>query len=284
VIITQNRDKSGLRIRPGIVVASCLIVFLTLAPFLWILIVSLTPELSMFTSGVQYFPKNPTIENYLHIFEVVRFGRGFLNSSLVAIIVTVFSITIATFAAYAFARFDFPGRQPMIVGMLLVYMLPGIVLLIPMMVIFKTMKIMNTYAAVILAQSSHSVPYAVWLLTNYIASLPKDLEDAAMVDGASRVQAMVQIVLPIAKPGVVGTALFVFISCWNNFLFAFMFTSGDKYRTLPVLLRSFVGGDSGVYWGTVMAGAVMTTIPIAIAFLFFQTYLVEGLSAGAVKG
>ena len=147
---------------------------------------------------MQYFPKNPTLENYSHIFEVVKFGRAFLNSSLVAIIVTVFSTAMSTTAAYAFARFRFPGRQAMIVGILLAYMLPRIVLLIPMMVIFKTLKIMNTYAALILAQSSHSVPYAAWLLTNYIASLPKDLEDAAMVDGASRVGAMVRVVLPVS--------------------------------------------------------------------------------------
>jgi multiple sugar transport system permease protein len=143
---------------------------------------------------------------------------------------------------------------------------------------------MNSYAALILAEATHSVPFAVWLLTNYFASLPRDLEDAALVDGCTRTGALIRIVLPMAVPGIVAAALFVFIGSWNNFLFAFMLTSGEHVRTLPVLLRMFVMGDSGVYWGTVMAGAVLTTLPVALLFLFFQRYLVGGLSAGAVKG
>lgn len=283
-MIGQRVLHSVRRVQLGIILASLAIIFWTLAPFVWIFIVSLTPELSQFTSGVQYFPKDPTIQNYFNIFEVVKFARGFMNSSVVAVVTTVLAISVSTIGAYAFARFRFPGRKAMIVSLLLIYMLPSIVLLLPMLVIFKTLGILNTYLALILAESTHAVPFAVWLLTNYIASLPKDLEDAAEIDGCSRVGAMVRIVLPLAKPGIVGAALFIFISSWNNFLFAFMFTSGDDVRTLPVLLRSFVGGDSGVYWGTVMAGAVLTTIPVAAAFLFFQRYLIMGLAAGAVKG
>jgi ABC-type glycerol-3-phosphate transport system permease component len=202
----------------------------------------------------------------------------------VAVVVTTLAIAISITAAYALARYRFPGRTLLIIFLLVVYLIPGIVLLMPMMVIFRTLKLSNTYGALILAESTHAVPFAVWLLMNYFASLPRDLEDAGLVDGCTRLGALVRIVLPLATPGIIAAALFVFIGSWNNFLFAFMLTSGEEVRTLPVLLRLFVGGDSGVYWGTVMAGAVLTTLPVALIFLFFQRYLVSGLSAGAVKG
>jgi ABC-type glycerol-3-phosphate transport system permease component len=198
--------------------------------------------------------------------------------------VTTVAIVLSVFAAYAFARFNFRGRRLLIVSLLLIYMLPGILLLVPMMVIFRTLGILNTYPALILAESTHAVPFAVWLLTNYFASLPRELEEAAQVDGCDRIGAMLRIALPLAVPGLVAAALFVFIASWNNFLFAFMFTSGENVRTLPVLLRMFAMGESSVQWGKIMAGAVLTTLPVAAAFLFFQRYLIRGLAAGAVKG
>ena len=270
--------------RLGIGLGAILVLLLALAPFVWIIIISITPEVSQFTQGVRYFPQNPTWENYRNIFVVVNFGRGFFNSSFVAVVVTTLAISISITAAYAFARYQFPGRTLLIIFLLVVYLIPGIVLLMPMMVIFRVLQLSNTYAALILAESTHAVPFAVWLLMNYFASQPRDLEDAALVDGCTRLGALVRIVLPLATPGIIAAALFVFIGSWNNFLFAYMLTSGEAVRTLPVLLRIFVGGDSGVYWGTVMAGAVLTTLPVALLFLFFQRYLVSGLSAGAVKG
>lgn len=268
----------------GLWIFSALVLFIALAPFVWIIIVSLTPEVSQFTQGIQYFPSDPTLENYFNIFTVINFGQGFRNSLWIAVIVTTLSIAISVTAAYAFARYQFPGRAALILFLLVVYMIPGIVLLMPMMVIFRTLGLMNTFAALILAEATHSVPFAIWLLMNYFASLPRDLEDAGLVDGCTRLGALVRIVLPLAVPGILAAALFVFIGSWNNFLFAFMLTSGERVRTLPVLLRIFVSGDSGVYWGTVMAGAVLTTLPVALLFLFFQRYLISGLAAGAVKG
>src|SRR5262249_57283280 len=135
------------------------------------------------------------------------------------------------------------------ISLLLIYMLPSILLLVPMMVIFRTLAILNTYPALVLAESTHAVPFAVWLLTNYFASLPRELEEAAQVDGCTRVGAMVRVALPLAVPGLVAAALFVFIASWNNFLFAFMYTSGEDVRTLPVLLRMFVAGAAGVASG-----------------------------------
>jgi ABC-type glycerol-3-phosphate transport system permease component len=260
------------------------ILFFVLAPFYWILNIAVTREEKAFTQGIHYFPIDLTLDNFFGIFEAVSFARAFANSVVVSLSVTALAIALSVFAAYGFARFNFRGRRLLIVSLLLIYMLPGILLLVPMMVIFRTLGILNTYPALILAESTHAVPFTVWLMTNYFASLPRELEEAALVDGCNRVSAMLRIALPLAVPGIVAAALFVFIAAWNNFLFAFMFTSGEDVRTLPVLLRMFVMGESGVYWGKIMAGAVLTTLPVAAAFLFFQRYLIRGLAAGAVKG
>jgi ABC-type glycerol-3-phosphate transport system permease component len=269
---------------PWSALVAALILFFVLAPFYWVLNIALTREESAFTHGIYYLPTDFTIANFFGIFEAVAFGRAFLNSVIVAVSVTALAIALSITAAYAFARYNFRGRRLLIVSLLLVYMLPSILLLVPMMVIFRTLGILNTYPALILAESTHAVPFTVWLLTNYFASLPRELEEAAQVDGCDRLGALLRIALPLAMPGVVAAALFVFIASWNNFLFAFMFTSGEHVRTLPVLLRMFAMGESSVQWGKIMAAAVLTTLPVAAAFLFFQRYLIRGLAAGAVKG
>ncbi|MEZ4660354.1 MAG: carbohydrate ABC transporter permease [Caldilineaceae bacterium] len=264
--------------------AAALILFFTLAPFVWITMISITHESGLFAQGVQYVPRNPTIANYFNIFKVINFGRAFGNSVIVALATTVLAMSVSVAAGYAFARFEFPGRRFLTVGLLLIYMLPTIVLLIPMLAIFKIMGILNTYAALILAESTHAIPFAVYLLTNFFVTVPRDLDEAALIDGCSRFGALIRVVMPMAIPGVIAAALFVFIASWNNFLFAFMFTASEDVRTLPVLLRGFVGGEAGIFWGQVMAAAVMTTLPVAIVFLVFQRYLIRGLAAGAVKG
>lgn len=255
-----------------------------LDPFMWIVMISFTRNEELFVHGVRYVPANITLENYTAMFRLLRVGRAFANSLVVAIANVAWALPLAIPAAYAFARCRFPGRTVLIVSLLLVYMLPSIVLLIPLFTIFRTLGLLNTYPGLVLVQSTKSMPFCIWLLTNYFATLPRDLEDAARIDGCSRVGAMLRVALPLAVPGLVTAALVIFIGSWNNFLFAFMFTSGDKVRTLPVLLRLFKGGESGVEWGTTMAGAVVASIPVATVFLFFQKYLVRGLSAGGIKG
>jgi multiple sugar transport system permease protein len=282
VIGTLTRSGWSRSTWRGLVAA--LILFFVLAPFYWIVNIAVTREEKAFTQGIHYLPIDVTLDNFFGVFQAVAFGRAFANSVLVSLSVTALAIVFSVLAAYGFARFNFRGRRLLIVSLLLIYMLPGILLLVPMMVIFRNLNILNTYPALILAESTHAVPFSVWLMTNYFASLPRELEEAALVDGCNRVGAMVRIALPLAVPGIVAAALFVFIAAWNNFLFAFMFTSGEDVRTLPVLLRMFVVGESGVYWGRIMAGAVLTTLPVAAAFLFFQRYLIRGLAAGAVKG
>lgn len=255
-----------------------------LGPFLWAAIVSITPEELLYDRQIHYVPPAVTLANFVRVFEAWNFGRAFMNSVIVAVAVTALSVSLAIGAAYAFARMTFVGRRFLIVSLLLIYLLPSVVLLVPLMVIFRTLGLFNTYPALVLAESTHALPFAVWLLTNYFASLPRELEEAAQMDGCTRVGALIRVVIPLAVPGIVAAALFVFIASWNDFLFAFMFTSGEEIRTLPVLLRGLIPSETGVSWGIVTAGALTATLPVAAAFLVFQRYLVRGLASGAVKG
>jgi multiple sugar transport system permease protein len=284
VVATRRRERGRWSARGAISMVSALILAYCLLPFLWMFIVSIAEEHSQFVRQLEYLPSHPTLDNYREVFVVMPFARYFGNSMLVAVATMLLTLAVSVTAAYAFVRFQFPGRKVMILGMLLVYMLPSIVLLVPLLVIFRTLGMINTYQSLILAETTHAVPFAVWLLTGYFAALPRELEESALVDGCTPFQALIRIVLPLSVPGIVAAGLFVFIASWNNFLFAYMFTSGEEVRTLPVVTRFFVQGEADFHWGIIMASAVLTTLPVAALFLFFQRYLIRGLTAGSVKG
>ncbi len=280
-----NRHIFRRVVRPSLVIiASFIVIFYTLFPFYWVLSVSIKPEQQIFARELSLIPHDFTLENYRGLFEFLRFERYLRNSMVVTLSTTVFTLALAIPAAYAFARFRFRGRRPMITSLLLLYLIPPIVLLVPLLVIFKTLHLMNTFPGLILADSTLTIPLATWLLVGYFASLPRELDEAALMDGCTPMGALIRVVLPLARPGIVAAGLFVFIMTWNEFLFAFMFASRDTVKPLPPVLRSFVRGESGVFWGTIMASATLTTLPVAILFLFFQRYLIGGLSTGAVKG
>jgi len=278
------RERARWTARGLITLVSSIVLAYCLLPFVWMFIVSIAEEHSQFLREIEYIPSRPTLDNYLNVFAVMPFARYFMNSMLVAIATMLLTLAVSVTAAYAFVRFQFPGRRIMILSLLLVYMLPSIVLLVPLLVIFKTLGMINTYQSLILAETTHAVPFAVWLLTGYFAALPRELEEAGLVDGCTPFQALIRIVLPLSVPGIIAAGLFVFIASWNNFIFAFMLTSGEEVRTLPVVTRFFVQGEADFPWGTIMASAVMTTLPVALLFLFFQRYLIRGLTAGSVKG
>ncbi len=283
-------SRAALRLRQHLAIGFGALILLTfsLGPFIWIFIASITPEADNLKpwSSVrqsQYFPSQPTGQNYLDLFKNVPFERYFRNSVIVASGTTALALSVASLGAYAFARFRFPGRAPLLVGMLLVYLVPSVVLLVPLLVIFRTYGLINTYQGLILAEATHTAPFALLLMINYFSALPAELEEAALVDGCGRLGALFRIVLPLAVPGLVAAGLFVFIAAWNNFLFAFLFATGDEVKTLPVVMRLFALGEPAV-WGVSAAGAIVTTLPVAALFLGFQKLLINGLSAGAVKG
>ena len=262
----------------------------SLAPFLWMLIASITPEVRpdlsrpwVSTRAVAYFPSEPTLQNYVELFRNVRFGTYFRNSVIVATGTMLLALVVASLGAYGFVRFRFVGRGPLLTAMLMAYMIPSVVLLVPLLVILRSYGLINTFPGLILAETTNTAPFVLLLMINYFSSLPRELEEAAQIDGCGRLQALVKIVLPLSIPGLVAGGLFAFIATWNNFLFAFLFTTTDATKTLPVIMRLFALGEPAV-WGISAAGAVLTTLPVALLFLLFQRMLISGLAAGAVKG
>jgi multiple sugar transport system permease protein len=275
--------------RAAVFIASLAILVYSLGPFLWLTIASITPEARSDTGGpwlsgraIEYFPDAPTLQNYSSLFSNLPFAIYFRNSAIVATGTMVLALVVGSLGAYGFVRFKFKGRAPLLVSILMAYMIPSVVLLVPLLVIFRTYGLINTFPGLILAEATNTAPFVLLLMINYFSTLPRELEEAALVDGCSRLQILLKIVLPLSVPGLVAAGLFAFIASWNNFLFAFLFTTTDATKTLPVIMRLFALGEPAV-WGISAAGAVLTTLPVALLFLLFQRMLISGLAAGAVK-
>ncbi len=273
----------------GIAIGAGMILVYSLAPIVWLLIASITPEHAPSTNvwesarSVVYLPRHPTLGNYHALFQTVPFGMFFRNSAIVATGTMTLALTLGSLAAYGFVRFRFRGRGPLLSATLMSYMIPSVVLLVPLMVLFRRYGLINSFPGLILAEATLTAPFTLLLMINYFSALPPELEEAAQVDGCTRLGALVRIVLPLALPGLMAGGLFAFIMTWNDFLFAFLFATSDNVKTLPVIMRLFALGEPAV-WGVSAAGAILTTLPVATIFLGFQRMLISGLAAGAVKG
>jgi len=259
-----------------------LLLLFALFPYIWTILSSVKPESELFTRQIHYLPQSPTFQNYVSLFKLTNFSKYLSNSLIVAISTVIVAIIISTLAAYAFARFSFPMKNILLVVVLITTMFPKVLLIIPLFKIFAFLKMMNTYIALILAHSTFAIPFAVWMLTGYLEMIPKELDEAAWVDGCTKFQALFKIILPIMAPGLAATIVYIFIQSWNDYLYAVMFTSDLTVRTLPVGLKMFVGKFE-VNWGWLTAGGVVTSIPIVLFFFFVQRHLIKGLTAGAVK-
>lgn len=256
----------------------------SLLPFYIMLTVSITPEETSFGREVVLAPSVLTLDNYVNLFQTLPFARYFRNSAIVAIATTALALVVAVPAAYSFARYRFRGRRPLLLGLLLLYMIPAVVLIVPLLIIFTRLGLYNTTLGLVVADASLALPFAVWILVGYFATLPRELDEAALIDGCSPLGALWRVVIPLAVPGIVAVGLIMFIIVWNEFLFAFTFASGEEVKTLPVAMRPFVRGEAGVFWGTIMASATLTSVPVVALALFFQRYLIAGLASGGVKG
>ena len=259
-----------------------LIVAFLLFPFYWTFVTSIKPEKELYGLTVRYWPQNPTFQHYKKLFVEVNFLRPMSNSFLVAISTTLVSLFVSTLAAYAFTRYNFPGRRPLMAMFLTNNMFPAVLLLIPLYAIMRKMGLLYTPMALILAYTTFTIPFSIWLLNGYLKDLPISLEEAAMIDGASRAQAFWHIVLPVLMPCLMATGVYIFMTSWNEYTFAVMFTNPNS-RTIPVALRNLIG-QLGVQWDLITTGGIITIIPVCIMFFFAQKRLVEGLTAGAVKG
>ena len=254
-----------------------------LFPFYWTLVTSLKPQDELYGMVVTYLPKSITLESYRKLFTTtVNFLAAIKNSFVVAAATTLVSLTASTLAAYAFSRYQFAGRKLLMCTFLCNNMFPTVLLLIPLYSIMRKMGLLFTPASLVLSYTTFTIPFSVWLLLGFLNDLPMSLEEAALVDGCNRGIAFVKIILPILGPCLVATGVYIFMTSWNEYTFAVMFTNTET-RTIPVALKSLIG-QLGVQWDLLTAGGIITIIPVCIMFFFAQKRLVEGLTAGAVKG
>ena len=259
-----------------------LILLFILFPFYWTFITSIKPEAELY-GAVTYWPKAFVWDSYKNLFTTtVNFLDAMKNSFVVAAATTIVSLTTSTLAAYAFSRYRFAGRRAMMALFLSNNMFPTVLLLIPLYSIMRKMGLLYTPGSLILAYTTFTIPFSVWLLNGFLNDLPLTLEEAALVDGCNRRTAFSKIILPILGPCLVATGLYIFMTSWNEYTFAVMFTN-TQTRTIPVALISLIG-QLGVQWDLLTAGGIITIIPVCIMFFFAQKRLVEGLTAGAVKG
>jgi multiple sugar transport system permease protein len=261
-----------------------LIAGLILFPFYWLIVTSLRPTLEMFRTPVQYVPQDLTLEHYSLLGRLFGFRGYFRNSLVVALITCGASLIVALPAAYALARFQFTGKAVIRLSFLVTYLFPPVLVLVPLFEVMRGLRLINTYWGLALAYTTYTLPFALWMLIGFFLTVPSELEDAALVDGCTRLGALVRVLLPVILPGVVATTIFVFVYSWNEYLLALMFTSGPSMRTLPVGLALFMVHDVKPQWGAISAASAVASLPAAIMFLFVQKYLVKGLTAGAMKG
>ncbi|XVU21956.1 ABC transporter permease subunit [Actinoplanes sp. CA-054009] len=259
-----------------------LLVFV-LGPMYWIAVTAFKTEGQVVTRVSDLWPAPWSLEQFTALFTNQPFGRWYLNTLLVSAASTVVALVCAVLAGYALARLRFRGAQGFTVTVLLTYVMPGALLFIPLYQLLIGARLTDSLWSLVVTYPTFTIPFATWLLAGYFSSIPADLEEAALVDGCSRVQAFGRVVLPLAKPGMLAVALFTLTNAWNEFLFAFVFITKDEYKTLPVGMQSMIAGDV-VPQGQLAAASLLVSIPVVAAYAFGQRILTEGLTAGAVKG
>ena len=230
-----------------------------------------------------FWPEPATTEQYTSLLQDTPFLTWLMNSVFVAALSTIVSVALASLAAYALSRLRFRGASLLTTLLLITYLLPGTLLFIPLYQTLTAMGVINTHTALILTYPTFLLPFATWVLMGYFRSIPIELEEAARIDGASRLYIFWRITLPLAAPAILSVTLFAFTNAWNEFLFAFVFITSESLRTLPIGLQSLVVGDI-LPWGKLMAASLLTAIPVAVLYVYAQRFLSEGLTVGAVKG
>lgn len=277
----RRREERISGIARGIAMAVLLI--FVLFPFYWILITAFKGNLQIGQRAGIFWPQPWTFEQFNRLFVEQPFLLWFQNSAIVSLTTTALAVFIAALSGYALARLRFWGAQTMTTLLLITYLLPGALMFIPLYVILADLGVINTRWALILTYPTGMIPFATWLLMGYYRAIPEELEHAAMVDGATRMQAFLRITLPLAAPALLAVTLFAFTNAWKEFLFAFVFINSERLMTLPVGLAQTIFGD--VYpWGMLMAASMLISIPVVIFYMYGQRFMVAGLTAGSVKG
>ncbi len=258
------------------------IVLFAIGPYLWMLLTSLRVESTLFAPNRTLWPAELTPANYLRLFTRTSFAVNLLHSVVVALGTVAVGLALSITAAYAFSRYRFPGRRALMLTFLLINMFPLILLIIPLFVTMRVLGILDTHLALILAHSTFSIPFATWMMTSYFNAIPRSLDEAALVDGCTPIGALLKVVLPLALPGVIATGIYIFITSWNEYLYASVL-AGQDVRTLTVAVQTLIG-EYEIAWGLLTAGGVVGALPVTVLFLFIQKRLIAGMTQGAVKG
>jgi len=253
-------------------------------PVFWMVSSAFKPSEELFSRPATLLPVHPTLANFLRVIEETHFLSYFYNSVIVSSVSTLVALVVSTFGAHAMVSFNIRGKGWIGNAILLAYLLPSTAILIPLYVIIAHLGLTNTLTGLIVSYTSIILPFSLWMMRAFFAGIPRELESAALIDGASRLGAFFDVVLPQAIPGIIATGVFSFIMCWNEYLYALVMINDDERRTLPVgVIASLVTGQS-IEWGMVMAAATMMTLPLLLIFLFLQRFVVQGFGAGALKG
>jgi len=256
---------------------------LVVAPIYWITVTAFKESKEILDlNNMSYFPRNPTFDNFINLFKQYDYGTLLKNSVMVSVITALVVTLFSMFSGYALARFDFKGKSVVILFFLITQMIPGILVLIPVYVAYAKLGLINTYSGLIIYYIAGNLPFCAITMRSFFERIPVSLEEAAKVDGCSRLQALFKVVLPIMFPGIVAVSVFGFIGGWNELIAGTIFISSMDLWTIPVGLKTLIG-KYNVEWGLMCAGGVMALLPTAIMFAFMQKYVVEGLTSGAVK-
>jgi trehalose/maltose transport system permease protein len=258
-----------------------------LFPFYWALRSSFTPESDLFLTPVQYVPLDPTLDHYRSVLSSGEFQDALINSTIVAGAVTLLALAIGALAAYVLGRFEFRGRSATLYLMLPMTIFPQIAILGALYTMINRLGLYNSLGSLVFSYMIFTLPFTVWVLTSFMRALPKDLEEAAYIDGASPLQVFYRVMLPLIAPALVTTGLLAFIAAWNEFLYALSFTATPDKRTVPVAIVSFTGESGSAFqtpWGQIMAATIIVTLPLIALTLILQRRILAGLTAGAVKG
>lgn len=252
-------------------------------PFLWMILTSLKPVDEIVTFPVKYLPEKWTLYNYPKLWKGTDFPLYFKNSLVISLISGTCTCLVSIFAGYALSRFNFKGKHITLLLFLSTQMIPVVVIIIPMFIIFSRINLLDSLIGLVVIYTVLNIPFCTMLIKGFFERIPKALEEAAMIDGCSRLQSLFKIVLPVMLPGIVATFVFAFIGAWNDLFFGIMFINSEAIKTIPVGINTFIGKYE-IDWGAMSAATVIALIPVVIMFGMIQKYIVSGLTSGAVKG
>jgi multiple sugar transport system permease protein/raffinose/stachyose/melibiose transport system permease protein len=264
-------------------IASVVLVVVCLFPFAWMALSSIKKLPELYTVPPHWLPNEPTLGNFATVLFNSNIPRYFLNSVIISVGSTGLALLLAIFASYGFARFDFRGKPFFQSFVLVGQLLPTAAIIVPLFITLRYLGLVNTYWGLILVYMIITLPLSVWMLTSYFKAIPAELEEAAVIDGASRLGVLFRITLPLSLPGLVAVVVYAFVTTWNEFIFALCFATDSSVKTLPIGLAEF-STEFNTDWGGVMAASMVMTLPVALLFLAFQKLFVGGLTAGATKG